>query len=93
MSLEGKYAMKKQSVRSKRNVRPRKSYSKPRKKSYRISVLKAQDDYELNEVLDWINYNCSDEKFHYRDYKKNIVFTFYNIDDAFKFKFRWEISN
>lgn len=64
-----------------------------RRETYRVSVLKSQDDYSLDAVLAWIKENGTGDKFYYRDYKKNIVFTFYNIDDAFKFKFRWEVAN
>lgn len=58
---------------------------------YKVSVLKAQDGYSLDNVLDWIKANCSG-KYEYKEFKKNVVFTFPSLDDAFKFKMHWEVA-
>lgn len=58
-------------------------------KNYQISVLK-DNNFDLSEIMAWIDEMCTG-KFYYRRHKKNIVFTFFELDDGFKFKLKWEI--
>lgn len=73
---------------AKKTVAEKTKATKPTK--YKISVLKDQN-FNMSEILEWIELICKG-KFYYRQYKKNVVFTFSETDDAFKFKLRWEIS-
>lgn len=57
---------------------------------YKISVLK-DHTFDMSEILGWIELMCKG-KFYYRQFKKNVVFTFSEVNDAFKFKLRWEIA-
>lgn len=74
-----KYSFKKQSKNKQKNV-----------KKYHISVLK-DNNFDFNEIMEWIKLECPG-KFYYRRYKKNVVFTFFTLDNGFKFKLRWEIA-
>ena len=56
---------------------------------YKISVLK-DHTFDMSEILGWIELVCKG-KFYYNQYQKNVVFTFSEVNDAFKFKLRWEI--
>lgn len=72
-------------------ARPRKNTKdKQKTKIYTVSVLK-DNDFDLGELLKW-NEAFSKGKVYYQKYKKNVVFTFNDQDDAFKFKMRWEIA-
>ena len=59
-------------------------------KKYRVSIFK-NNNYDMDEMKKWIALN-STGKSYYRHYKKTTVFYFYDIDDAFKFKMRWETA-
>ncbi len=70
-------------------ARSRKNFkTKKKAKIFKISILKDKN-FDLNKILEWIKVIC-DDKSHYQKHKKNVVFTFYNLDDAFRFKLRWE---
>jgi len=57
---------------------------------WRVSIYK-NDMYNIEEMKLWIGHFAKG-KTYYRHYKKNSVFYFYNVEDAFKFKMRWEIT-
>ena len=57
-------------------------------KVYRISITK-RDDFTLDDAEHWIDKQCKGKCWH-ELYKKNIVFSFRELDDAFKFKFHYE---
>jgi len=59
-------------------------------KKYQVSILK-DHDFDFQELMDWIKLECKG-KFYYRRFTKNVVFTFFELDDGFKFKMRWEIA-
>lgn len=59
-------------------------------KIYKVSILK-DHDFDLDDVIEWNTVFCIGKVF-YQKYKRNIVFTFNDIDDAFRFKMRWEIA-
>ena len=59
-------------------------------KKYQVSILK-DHDFNFQELMDWIKLECKG-KFYYRRFTKNVVFTFFELDDGFKFKMRWEIA-
>lgn len=58
---------------------------------YKISVRK-DSSFNLTEILDWIKMMCVGPH-HYKKYKKNIIFYFKEVGDAFQFKLRWEKSD
>lgn len=64
--------------------------NKKKLKIYKVSVLK-DHTFDLDEILEWAEVFCNNKVF-YQKYKKNVVFTFNNIDDAFDFKMQWEIA-
>ena len=73
-----------------RKTAPKKNTEDKKSTKYKISVLK-DHTFNISEILGWIEIICKG-KFYYRQYKKNVVFTFSEVNDAFKFKLRWEIS-
>ena len=75
-------------TRTNRPKRRKKIKKKEPVTTYKISLLKGRD-LVLDDVFLWMDQKCS-EKRHHRIYKKNVVFTFYNLNEAFTFKLRWE---
>lgn len=62
----------------------------PEAKKYHVSVIKGEN-FDFNEIMEWIKLDCKG-KFYFRRFKKNVVFTFFSLDDGLKFKFRWEVA-
>ena len=60
----------------------------PDSKVYKISITK-RDDFTLDDAERWIDEQCKGKCWH-KIHKKNIVFSFRELDDAFKFKFHYE---
>lgn len=57
------------------------------KKYYDLSVPKDKD-FSEGDILIWLKTEAKG-RWTKRDYKKKVSFRFHDIDDAFKFKFRW----
>jgi hypothetical protein len=56
---------------------------------YPLSVAK-EKDFDLKEITKWINDFCKVKEVNYREYPKNALFFFDNIDDAFQFRIHWD---
>ena len=56
--------------------------------TYRVSITK-RDDFEIEHAEGWMDLNCTGKRWH-KTNKKNTVFTFHSMDDAFKFKLHYE---
>ncbi|MBC8342500.1 MAG: hypothetical protein H8E61_00790 [Bacteroidetes bacterium] len=60
-------------------------------KRYNISVSKNDNNIDLVDLNDWID-TMIDKKWSKREFKNKIVYTFNDIDDAFRFKLRWSFG-
>jgi len=56
-------------------------------KYYEI-ILKKDQDIHLPSILEWLN-KSTQNKYSYKKTRNNIIFTFSDLDEAFKFKMRW----
>ena len=59
-------------------------------KIYKVSILKDRD-FDLDDILEW-NKVFNNGKVFYQKHKRNVIFTFNDLNDAFRFKLRWEIA-
>ncbi len=67
---------------------PRSPTKKEPKVTYHVSITK-RDGFEIEHAEGWMDLNCTGKRW-YKSNKKNIVFTFHSLDDAFKFKLYYE---
>ena len=86
---------RKQPVKSKKQPTKngKKTKSQPTSKqapnnAYKISITK-RPDFELDDAIAWMDSNCKGKRWH-KMFKKNFVFSFETVDDAFKFKLYYE---
>lgn len=59
------------------------------KNVYCLSVTKNLD-YDLSEIIEWIQEVCNHKDVPYREYSRNTLFFFENLDDAFNFRLYWD---
>lgn len=59
------------------------------KKVFRLSVTHTKD-YDLSEILSWIKDFTSTKDVNYREYSRNTLFFFDNLNDAFYFRMHWD---
>lgn len=60
-------------------------------KKYEISISKRESNIDLEGISEWINIEVVGKWFK-KEYKHTIVFTFFNLNDAFRFKMRWTFA-
>ena len=60
-------------------------------KKYDISISKRESNTDFEDISDWLD-NEVNGKWFKKEYKHNVVYTFYELDDAFRFKMRWTFA-
>lgn len=60
-------------------------------KKYDISISKRESNIDLEDISDWLNEEVKGKWFK-KEYKHTTVFTFYDLNDAFRFKMRWSFA-
>lgn len=61
------------------------------KAKYEFVISKSDSNLTLDEVNDWVN-KMAKGKWSKHNRRNTVVYTFHNLDDAFKFKMRWTFS-
>lgn len=60
-------------------------------KKYEISISKRDSRDDFEDIAEWIN-NEVKHNWTKKEYKHTIVYTFYDMNDAFRFKMRWTFA-
>lgn len=72
-------------------ARKKRYYKSKSKFSYTVKI-KSYESFELSDAMAWIE-KCSQGNHKHRCDKSNHIFQFDNLDDAFKFKMRFDIAD